>query len=137
MSVLARPFRTSDADSIVEILKRNGQYYYPTIEGPEAMARVAECDAAVFLVAEVNSLVVGCIRATYDGSRAMIHLLSVIPEYQNRRIGTDLVGAITRELSSRGAPTISVTVTDASQGFWSKLGFTKLPVFLMLKEIES
>ncbi|MEO8257477.1 MAG: hypothetical protein ABI868_09040 [Acidobacteriota bacterium] len=30
-------------------------------------------------------------------------------------------------------PSVSVTVTDASAGFWQKLGFDVLPVYLMLK----
>ena len=136
MSFLIRPFKATDADNIVEILKRNGQYDHPSIEGPEAMARVAKCDAAVFLVAEINSTVAGCIRATYDGSRAMIHLLSVLPEYQNLKIGTTLVESVVHVLSTRGAPTTSVTVTDSSEGFWSKLGFEKLPVFLMLRNAK-
>jgi hypothetical protein len=36
-------------------------------------------------------------------------------------------------LKARGAPTVSVTVTDASKGYWDKLGFEQVPVFLMLK----
>jgi len=136
VSFLIRPFRVTDEDNIVDILKRNGQYDYPSIEGPEAMERVAECDAVVFLVAEISSTVVGCIRAIYDGSRAMIHLLSVLPGYQGLGIGTGLFEAVVDILSARGASTISVTVTDSSEGFWSKLGFDKLPVFLMLRNIK-
>jgi len=136
VSFLIRPFRVTDEDNIVDILKRNGQYDYPSIEGPEAMERVAKCGAAVFLVAEISSTVVGCIRATYDGSRAMIHLLSVLPEYQGLGIGTGLFESVVHILSARGASTISVTVTDSSEDFWSKLGFDKLPVFLMLRDIK-
>jgi len=136
VSFLIRPFRVTDEDNIVDILKRNGQYDYPSIEGPEAMERVAECDATVFLVAEISSTVVGCIRAMYDGSRAMIHLLSVLPEYQGLGIGTGLFESVVHILSARGASTISVTVTDSSEDFWSKLGFDKLPVFLMLRDIK-
>ena len=136
MSFLIRPFRVADEDSIVALLRRNGQYDYPDVEGPEAMDRVAECDAAVFLVAESSSAVVGCIRTAFDGSRAVIHLLSVLPEYQGRGMGTALVKSVMGTLSDRGAATISVTATDSSQGFWSKLGFDKLPVFLMLRDMK-
>jgi len=136
MSYTIRPFKLADAEQIVEILKKNGQYDYPNVEGPEAMARLVECDVVVFLVAEMNSKVIGCIRATYDGSRAMIHLLSVQPEYQIQKIGTSLVKSVIDILSKRGAPTVSVTVNDASAGFWSKLGFEKLPVFIMLRNTD-
>jgi N-acetylglutamate synthase-like GNAT family acetyltransferase len=133
MAIIIRPFEAKDADCLVEILKLNQQYSYPDVDGPEAMLRVAKCDAAVFLVAETDSRAVGCIRATYDGARAMIHLLSVHPEYQNHGIGTKLVKAAIKELKARGAPTVSVTVTDASKGYWDKLGFEQIPSFLMLK----
>ena len=135
MSYTIRPFKFADAEQIVKILKQNGQYDYPNVEGPEAMARVAECDAAVFLVAVMNSRVIGCIRATYDGSRAMIHLLSIMPEYQTQKIGTALVESVIDILKNRGAPTVSVTVNDASAGFWEKLGFEKMPVYIMLRKI--
>jgi N-acetylglutamate synthase-like GNAT family acetyltransferase len=133
MPVIIRDYRTEDADSIVNILKKNGQFDYPDIEGPAAMERVSRCSAAVFLVAEKDSATIGCIKAIYDGSRAMILLLSVLPEYQHQQIGTSLVNSVILELSSRGAPTTSVTVTSSSEGFWAKLGFNKLPVFVMLK----
>ncbi len=133
MPVVIRAYGPEDAGSIVEILKKNGQFDHPDIEGPEAMERVSNCSASVFLVAEKDSATVGCIKAIYDGSRAMIHLLSVLQEYQHQQIGTSLVESVIGELSLRGAPTTSVTATNSSEGFWAKLGFEKLPVFVMLK----
>jgi ribosomal protein S18 acetylase RimI-like enzyme len=126
MSIKIRPFDPNDSGYLVEILKINKQYSYPNIDGPEAMLRVAQCGAAVFLTAADD-------KRTYDGARAMIHLLSVHPEYQNRGIGTKLVKAVITELKARGAPTVSVTVTDASKGYWDKQGFEQIPAFLMLK----
>ena len=133
MTVKIRPFEPKDSDYLVEILKTNKQYSYPNVDGPKAMLRVAKCDAAIFLTAADNERAVGCIRSTYDGARAMIHLLSVHPEYQNHGIGSKLVKAAITELKARGAPTVSVTVTDASKGYWDKQGFEQIPAFLMLK----
>jgi ribosomal protein S18 acetylase RimI-like enzyme len=131
--MLIRTFVERDSDRLVEILQRNDQYSYPEIEGPTAMSRVAGCDAAVFLVAEIDGVPQGLVRAVYDGSRALIHLLSVAPEFQHRGVGKALVNAVEEELSRRGAPSVSVTVTDRSAGFWEKQGFERLPVHLMLK----
>ena len=91
------------------------------------MRRVAECDAAVFLVAEVDNQPCGFIRAVYDGSRALVHLLSVHPDYQHSGVGSALVDAVSEDLHRRGAPTISVTVTEKSASFWEKKGFIRLP----------
>ncbi len=132
--VLIRGFQKSDSQRLVEILQLNGQYRFPAIEGPEAMQRVAACAAAVFLVAEVGGQPCGLVKAVYDGSRALIHLLSVHPDHQNAGIGSALVDAVCKELAHRGAPSFSVSVTEKSACFWEKMGFVRMPVFLMLKE---
>lgn len=133
MELRIRRFNKSDIESLVEILTLNNQYGYPAIDGPDAMERVYTCQAAVFLVAETETPC-GFIRAVYDGSRALIHLLSVHPNYQHRGIGTALVNAVCKEFSHQGAPSVSATVTEQSVGFWEKQGFKRTPAFLVLKE---
>jgi ribosomal protein S18 acetylase RimI-like enzyme len=130
-SMLIRDFEVSDIDEVVEILKLNSQYGHPEVDGPEAMKRVKACEAAVFLVSEVNGKVVGLVRGVYDGSRAIIHLLSVHPTYQGQGVGTALVREIAKRFEERGAPTVSATVTDESLGFWQKIGFRKTKAFLV------
>ena len=128
---MIRDFEVRDADGVVEILKLNGQFGFPEVDGPEAMCRVKGCGAAVFLVCEADGKVAGCVRGNYDGSRAMIHELSVHPVYQRRGIGTALVGEIVKRFRERGAPTVSATVIEQSLGFWQKVGFRKTMVFLV------
>ncbi len=128
---LIRDFEPSDADSIVEILKLNNQYGFPAVDGPEAMRRVKACPAAIFLVCEMNGKVVGAIRGNYDGSRAIIHELSVHPAYQKQGIGTALVKQIVRRFEEKGAPTVSATVIEESLEFWEKVGFKQTKVFLV------
>jgi N-acetylglutamate synthase-like GNAT family acetyltransferase len=94
------------------------------------MKRVKACPAAVFLVYELDGKVVGFVRGAYDGSRAMIHQLSVHPKYQKRGIGTILVKEIVKRLQKMGAPTVSATITEESLPFWKKIGFKRKPVFL-------
>ncbi|MXZ21465.1 MAG: GNAT family N-acetyltransferase [Caldilineaceae bacterium SB0665_bin_25] len=136
MKIKIRKFNVYDSQEVVEILRLNNQYQYPEIEGPEAMRRVAKCDAAIFLVAEVEGVVRGIIRGIYDGSRALIHLLSVHPDYQRLGIGSMLVEAICEEFTHRGTSSFSVTVTKKSASFWERHNFQCLPVFLMLKSDE-
>jgi N-acetylglutamate synthase-like GNAT family acetyltransferase len=135
MEIHVRSFQSADADDLVDILRRNGQFGHPDVEGATAMRRVAKCEAAVFLVAEVEGRPQGFVRAVYDGSRALIHLLSVNPDAQQRGIGHALFDAAQTELRRRGAPTVSVLVNDASAGFWQKLGFEAVPAYLMLKSM--
>lgn len=129
--MLIRDFELGDSDEIVEILKLNKQYGHPEVDGPEAMKRVKECEAAVFLVCEANDMVVGLIRGVYDGSRAIIHLLSVHPDCQGQGVGTALVREIVKRFAEKGAPTVSATVTNESLRFWQKVGFRKTKAFLV------
>ena len=137
MAIEIRPFRVTDTDDLVEILKLNGQYDYPEVEGPGAMKRVSECPAAVFLVAEEAARPVGLIRGIYDGARALIHLLSVHPDHQHQGTGRALVAAISAEFRRRGSSGTTVTVSESSARFWEKIGFTQLPVFLMLTSFDA
>lgn len=98
------------------------------------MAQAAASPSTIFLVATIGETPVGLARAVYDGTRAMIHLLSVNPDHQGQGIGTALVMALRTALIARGAPTLSVTVTEASAAFWARLGFEQIPVRLMLKD---
>jgi len=129
--LLIRDFELDDASEVVEILKLNNQYDFPAVDGPEAMKKVKACSAAVFLVCEMDGKVVGVVRGNYDGSRAIIHQLSVHPQYQRQGIGTALVKEIMKRFQKRGAPTVSATVLDESLGFWRNIGFRKTKVILV------
>jgi len=129
--MLIRDFQLADIDEIVEILKLNNQYGFPEVDGSEAMKRVKACSVAVFLVCEIEGKVVGVVRGNYDGSRAIIHQLSVHPVYQSRGIGAVLVKDIVKSFQQMGAPTVSATITGESLRFWQKIGFRKTKAFLV------
>jgi ribosomal protein S18 acetylase RimI-like enzyme len=117
-----RKFQPEDADALVNILKANQQYGHPDIDGPEAMLRVHDCQAAEFLVAETQGRVVGMIRGAYDGSRAIIYLVSVHPDHQRQGTGRALVLEIARRFKERGAGSIAAIV-PGEVDFWKKLSF--------------
>jgi ribosomal protein S18 acetylase RimI-like enzyme len=130
-----REFREEDVDPLLDILKANQQYSHPEIDGPEAMLRVHNCQAAEFLVAETGSRVVGLIRGTYDGSRAVIYLASVHPDYQRQGIGRALVRELATRFRNRGAASISVIV-PGDAGFWKKMGFRQTTRVMQAYPIE-
>lgn len=120
--MLVRDFEAQDSETLVEILKANQQYGHPELDGPEAMLQVHECVAAEFLVAEENGKPVGLMRGVFDGSRAIIYLASVHPNFQRQGIGTALLYEITRRFKERGAKAISVTI-PGDAAFWRRFGF--------------
>lgn len=129
--VMIKDFEPEDTDEIVEILKVNNQYSFPQVDGPEAMKRIKACNTAVFLVYKANGKVIGVVRGTYDGSRAMIHQLSVHPQHQRKGVGTALVKQIVRRFQQMGAPTVSATIINESLPFWQKAGFKKTNILVV------
>jgi ribosomal protein S18 acetylase RimI-like enzyme len=121
--MVIRDFAPEDSEALVEILRANLQYADPATEGPEAMLRVHRCQAAVFLVAEEGGKPVGLSRGVYDGSKALIHIVSVHPTYQGRGIGTALVRETARRFKERGATNLAVTVPGDNLEFWKKQSF--------------
>ncbi len=120
--MVIRDFQPEDAQALVDILKANQQYGHPDIDGPEAMLRVHQCAAAEFLVAEQDGQVVGMIRGTFDGSRAVIYLASVHPGHQRQGIARELVLEIPRRFRHRGAARLDVII-PGDVDFWKKLHF--------------
>ena len=129
--MIIRDFSPTDCDVLVEILRANLQYGDPASEGPEAMLRVQACKAAEFLVSEEDNHPVGMIKGVYDGSRALIHIVSVHPDYHRRGIGTALVREIAKRFKKRGATCLAVTVPGNRLDFWNQLSF-KLATRIML-----
>jgi len=97
------------------------------------MRRGGLYSTAVFLGVEIDNKVAGCIRATYDRARTIIHLLSVDPKFQRQNLGHTLDLAACTDLKHRGAPTVTVIATEISQSYWESPDFELLPIFLMLK----
>ena len=130
-----REFQPSDAGDLVDLLKANQQYGHSDIDGPEAMLRVRECQAAEFLVAEDEGKLVGMIRGTFDGSRAVIYLASVHPSHQRQGIGRALVREIARRFRDRGASSIAVIV-PGDAGFWKTMHFRQTTRVMQAYPIE-
>lgn len=130
-----RDFRLEDIDELVDILKANQQYSQPELDGPEAMQRVHSCQAAEFLVAEQEGHAVGMARGTYDGSRAIIYLVSVHPHHQRQGIGRALVAEIVSRFKGHGARSV-VVVVPGDAGFWHKLNFRQTTRVMQAYPIE-
>lgn len=131
-SLHVRPFVSTDLEAVIGILRINGQLNFPTVDGPKPLIRVNQTPGTFFLVAEANNRIVGVTRGVWDGSRALVHQLSVHPHYQRKGIGTTLMRIIARKFSLEGAPSLSVTATEATRPFYERLGFSPVDVIFMV-----
>ncbi len=131
-SLRIRSFVFTDLEAVIEILRINGQLNFPSVDGPKPLIRVSRTPGAFFLVAEANNQIVGIARGIWDGSRALVHQLSVHPDFQRKGIGTTLMRVIARMFSQEGAPSLSVTATEATRAFYERLGFSPVDVVFMV-----
>ncbi|MBU0492801.1 MAG: GNAT family N-acetyltransferase [Chloroflexi bacterium] len=133
--MVIRDFEPRDVEAIVAILKANQQYGHEEIDGPEAMLRVHQCQAAEFLVAEEDGHVVGMARGVYDGSRALLHIISIDPKRQRQGTGKVLLCEIAKRFKARGATDMAVTV-PGEVGFWQRYGFRVTTRIMLIHPIE-
>ncbi|WP_038123564.1 GNAT family N-acetyltransferase [Vibrio nigripulchritudo] len=133
MEVKFRGFIDSDGDILEGILAENGQFDYPEVEDKKSMKRVSQCDGAVFVVAEIEGVIGGFAKGFYDGSRAQIQLVSVANRFKKKGVGSKLVDAVIGRLKAKGAPTVSVVNLESTAEYWSKHGFEKLSVHVMVR----
>ena len=69
-----------------------------------------------------NGHLIGCIRALSDMHfRSVIYDMAVLPEYQHKGIGTELV----RMCINKCKDSEWLVATDMAEGFYRKLGFTE------------
>jgi len=131
-AIRVREAKQLDFARLEEILLQNGMLTSPEIDGKEAMHKIRELAGRYFLVAELDNLVVGMVRACYDGSRALVHQMAVDKRYQKQGIGKMLIYNLASRLRSDGAKSISVTATEKSKSYYAHLSFSDLPITLMV-----
>ncbi len=132
MTPKIREAQPDDFVRLEEILSQNNMLDYPEVDGKGAMQKIHEKAGRYFLVAEEDGVVAGMIRGCYDGSRALIHQMAVDKNYQRQGIGRLMIHELASRFYSDGAPTISVTSMESSKGYYSHLGFSDLPVTVMV-----
>ena len=94
-----------------------------------------EKDPDLFLVAEEDDKVVGVVFASYDGRQAIIHRLAVLPEYQKRGIGSELMTELMGRLEQMGE--IRITVHAGEEYViksFKKFGFEKSDVSYLKRD---
>ena len=95
---------------------------WPNRPSPEAHLRILEGSDHVVLAVAQSQGVVGFVTAITDGiSSAHIPHLEVLPEWQGRGIGTELMRRIMARLN--GFYAVDLVCDEDVRGFYERLGF--------------
>src|SRR5688572_18203541 len=138
-SVLVRAFKESDEARVIELWMFGG-LLKPWNDPKKDIARKLKVQRELFLVAELEGLVVGVVMAGYEGHRGWVNYLAVDIGQRRRGIGTALMRDVERRLRILGCPKINLQVrheNTAVQAFYTALGFSDDAVLSMGKRLES
>lgn len=124
--MLIRSCRGDDIAAVLDAWVRAGAH--PTVsDDTESIQRLIARDPDALLVADSGRRIVGTLIATWDGWRASLYRLAVVPELRRQGIGTLLVREGERRLRLRGARRLAAIVVASDQpavAFWHHAGYS-------------
>ena len=135
MPPLIREFREGDYDAVVHVWRAAGLTIKPSDALPE-LRKVIDRNPGLLLVAEEEGNVVGAVIGAWDGRRAWVYHLAVLPAMQGRGTGRMLVDELERRLRAVGASKLNLLVEPgnaAVAGFYRRLGYAPDDLLFMTK----
>jgi ribosomal protein S18 acetylase RimI-like enzyme len=136
--VLVRAFRESDEARVIELWTLVG-LVRPWNDPKKDIARKLKVQRELFLVAELEGVIVGVVMAGYEGHRGWINYLAVDIGQRRRGIGTALMRDAERRLRLLGCPKINLQVRSdnmAVRAFYAALGFEQDAAVSLGKRLE-
>jgi ribosomal protein S18 acetylase RimI-like enzyme len=137
-SVLVRAFKEVDEARVIELWTFAG-LVRPWNNPKRDIARKLKVQRELFLVAELDGVIVGTVMAGYDGHRGWVNYLAVDIGQRRRGIGTALMRDAERRLLLLGCPKLNLQIRRENTGvqaFYAALGFTEDAAVSMGKRLE-
>jgi len=124
--IIITEFTMADYPTVHVLWQRSGLWMRPS-DGPEATALKLERDPDLFLVArDREGVIVGTVMGGWDGRRAYVYHLAVLPERTRQGIGGLLMDELEqrfRELGAMKAKLQILTENEASRAFFARRGY--------------
>jgi ribosomal protein S18 acetylase RimI-like enzyme len=134
-----RPYLESDQAAVAQ-LWRDVFPHAPAWNIPETdIQRKLSVQPELFLVATIDSELVGTAMGGYDGHRGWVYYAVVSPEYRRQGIGTALMERVEAGLASLGCPKINLQVRASNYqvvAFYKTLGYQVEERVSMGKRLE-
>jgi ribosomal protein S18 acetylase RimI-like enzyme len=118
---------TMDDYPVVHVLWQRGDLWMRPSDGPEATLLKLTRDPELFLVArDAGGRVVGTVTGGWDGRRAYVYHLAVLPERRRRGVADTLMDELEerfRRLGALKAKTQIMVDNDVSRAFFARRGY--------------
>ena len=120
---------TMDDYPVVHVLWQRGDLWMRPSDGPDATLLKLTRDAGLFLVArDAGGRPIGTVMGGWDGRRAYVYHLTVLPERRRQGIADALMDELEerfRRLGALKAKTQILTDNESSRAFFSRRGYVR------------
>ena len=120
---------TMDDYPVVHVLWQRGDLWVAPSDGPQATLLKLTRDPELFLVArDADGRIVGTVMGGWDGRRAYVYHLAVLPELRRHGIADALMDELEerfRRLGALKAKTQILVENDVSRAFFSRRGYLR------------
>jgi ribosomal protein S18 acetylase RimI-like enzyme len=133
-----RPFHLADESAVVALWDRCG-LTRPWNDPCKDIRRKLAVRPDLFLIAELDGIVIGTVMVGYDGHRGWINYLGVDPDQRRLGVGRALMIEAERLLRLEGCPKINLQVRTSNAEaieFYRRVGYQMDDVVSMGRRLE-
>lgn len=126
MDLIIRKYEEKDEEQVVNLWNQCN-LIVPQNNPHEDIKKKIEFQPNLFFVGTVNDEVIASIMVGYEGHRGWINYMAVLPEYQNKGYGRQLVDKAIAELKKLGCLKVNLQVRENNKDvieFYENLGFS-------------
>jgi ribosomal protein S18 acetylase RimI-like enzyme len=132
-----RPFQPADQVKVIALWQACG-LTRPWNDPVKDIARKRTVQPELFLVGDLDGVVVASVMAGFDGHRGSVNYLAVLPAMHRRGLGQQMMAAVQARLLAMGCPKINLHIRGANTqvaGFYAALGYTQDDVISLGKRL--
>lgn len=126
MELIIRKYEEKDEEQVVNLWEQCN-LFVPQNDPHEDIRKKIEFQPNLFFVGTVNDEVIVSIMVGYEGHRGWINYMAVLPEYQNKGCGHQIVNKGIAELKKMGCLKVNLQVRENNKDvieFYENLGFS-------------
>jgi ribosomal protein S18 acetylase RimI-like enzyme len=141
LAVNIRVFRfPEDYETVIALWEQAGAgVHVGRSDTPDEIKKKFGRDPDLFLVAEVDGVIVGSVLGGFDGRRGMIYHLAVAQDHRQNGIGAILMEEVDQRLKQKGCIRSYLLVTrdnlDAIR-FYEKRGWARMDLHIFGKDLS-
>jgi ribosomal protein S18 acetylase RimI-like enzyme len=140
-NLLVRQFRfPADYESVIDLWKNAGPgIHVRRSDEKTEIAKKAQRDPELFLVAELNGQLIGSVLGGFDGRRGMVYHLAVQASYRKKGLGALLMDELEKRMREKGCLRSYLLVTrDNLEAirFYENRGWEPMDLLIYGKDLD-